>query len=355
MSTGAIAPRAASGPSSREARAAPGAGWRAARESGEVLLGVDEVVAGFGATTVLHGVSFFVRRGEVAGIFGLNGAGKSVTMKVLAGIVAARSGRVRYADRDITGITPEERVRRGIAHVPQGRQVFGGLSVEENLRLGAYTLRRRERDRYPAVLDGVLDRFPMLASRRNQLAGTLSGGQQAALAVGRALMAEPRLVLVDEPSAGLAPIVVQELFEILRGVAATGVTMVLVEQNVAFGLQLVDRVHVLQQGRVVHAGPVAGLDQDKLAGFLGVGRLLGAGVERSLAGRRSIRRGGPDIPGPPGAPGAPVPPVPPGPPVPPVPPNPRGRRSPSRQRSQTSEPSQASQRRTGASNDRRPR
>jgi branched-chain amino acid transport system ATP-binding protein len=255
------------------------------------VLEVERAVAGFGVTTVLHGVDLTVQRGEVAGVFGLNGAGKSVTMKALAGIVPLRSGTIRYCGKDITNASPEDRVARGMAHVPQGRQVFAALSVEQNLRLGAYTLRRRDRSRYDAVLAGIYDRFPMLAERRSQVAGTLSGGQQAALAVARALMAEPTLVLVDEPSAGLSPMAVQELFGTLREVAATGVTMVLVEQNVAFGLRLVDTVHVLQTGRVVHRGPVAGLDQDTLARYLGIGRLLGGGIARSIAGRTTSNPG----------------------------------------------------------------
>ena len=258
----------------------------------DVVLQVDGVTAGFGVSTVLHGVDLVVRQGEVAGVFGLNGAGKSVTMKVLAGIVPAWSGSITFLDQDVTDVTPEVRVALGMAHVPQGRQVFGALTVEQNLRLGAYTLRRRDSSRYASVLDGVFDRFPLLAERRTQVAGTMSGGQQAALAVARSLMSEPKLILVDEPSAGLSPMAVQELFATLKQVASTGVTMVLVEQNVAFGLQLVDTVHVLQVGRVVHRGPVAGLDQDALAGYLGIGRLLGGGIARSIQGRgrRRTRR-----------------------------------------------------------------
>lgn len=251
------------------------------------VLEVEGVTAGFGATTVLRGVDLTVQSGNVAGVFGLNGAGKSVTMKVLAGIVPVRSGRITFLGEDVTKRSPEARVAMGMAHVPQGRQVFAGLTVEQNLRLGAYTLRRRDKGRYPGVLAGVFDRFPLLAERRTQIAGTMSGGQQASLAVARALMSEPKLVLVDEPSAGLSPMAVQELFGTLRQVAATGVTMVLVEQNVAFGLQLVDDVNVLQVGRVVYRGPVAGLDQAALAGYLGIGRLLGTGISASLAGRGS--------------------------------------------------------------------
>jgi branched-chain amino acid transport system ATP-binding protein len=256
---------------------------------GEALLTVDSVVAGFGSTTVLHGLSFSVAKGEIAGIFGLNGAGKSVSMKVLAGVVPVRSGAIAFNGRDITKLPAEERVAAGMGHVPQGRQVFPELTVEENLRLGAYTMRRRERSKYPAALSGVFDRFPILAERRAQLAGTLSGGQQASLAVARALINEPTLVLVDEPSAGLAPVVVAELFKTLKAVAQTGVTMVLVEQNVAFGLELADRAHILQTGRIVYSGDVGALDQNALAGYLGIGRMLGGATSAALSSRREER------------------------------------------------------------------
>jgi branched-chain amino acid transport system ATP-binding protein len=257
------------------------------------LLEVRDVRAGFGATTVLHGLSYSVEPGEIAGIFGLNGAGKSVSMKVLAGIVPAWSGQVLLDGEDITALKAEARVRRGLGHVPQGRQVFGALTVDQNLRLGAYTLRRRDRSRYQGVLDGVYDRFPMLAERRSQIAGTMSGGQQAALAVGRALMSEPKLLCIDEPSAGLAPLVVEELREILKAVAETGVTMVLVEQNVSFGLRLADRAHILQTGRIVHSGSVADLDGDTLARYLGVGRLLASGAATAVSSRTPETRDDP--------------------------------------------------------------
>jgi branched-chain amino acid transport system ATP-binding protein len=252
------------------------------------LLEVRHVVAGFGATTVLHGLTYNVEPGEIAGIFGLNGAGKSVSMKVLAGIVPVRDGKVFFGGVDVTSAPAEARVRLGMGHVPQGRQVFARLSVEQNLRLGAYPLRRRSPRRYAEVLAGVYDRFPVLARRRDQLAGTMSGGEQASLSVARALMSEPRLLLVDEPSAGLAPIIVQELFTTLREVAASGVTMVLVEQNVRFGLQLADTAHILQTGRIVHSGPVDALDDAVLASHLGVGRLLGSGVSSTLQARRPV-------------------------------------------------------------------
>lgn len=256
----------------------------------EPLLDVRDVRAGFGATTVLHGLSFSVQRGEIAGIFGLNGAGKSVSMKVLAGVVPARSGCIMFEGRDLTTLLPERRVALGIGHVPQGRQVFPDLTVEENLRLGAYTLRRSNRARYPNALASVFDRFPVLAARRTQSAGTLSGGQQASLAVGRALINEPSLILVDEPSAGLSPVAVEELFTTLRDVATTGVTMVLVEQNVTFGLQLADRAHILQVGRIVYSGDVASLDRSALVGYLGIGRMLGPTTGIALAKRSASAR-----------------------------------------------------------------
>ena len=258
--------------------------------SAHPLLQLEDVVAGFGATTVLHGLSYTVAPGEIAGVFGLNGAGKSVSMKVLAGIVPVRSGRILFDGLDVTAMSAEERVAKGMAHVPQGRNVFKELTVEQNLRLGAYTLRRRSAAKYRPILDGVYDRFPILAERRTQVAGTMSGGQQASLAVARALMAEPLLMLVDEPSAGLAPLVVQELYGTLREVAATGVTMVLVEQNVSFGLQLAHTAHILQTGRIVHSGPVSELDSAAVASYLGVGRLLSSGVNTTLKARKPARK-----------------------------------------------------------------
>lgn len=254
------------------------------------LLEVENVRAGFGSNTVLHGLSFSVEEGEIAGIFGLNGAGKSVSMKVLAGLVPAWSGTIRFAGEDITTLAAEKRVAMGMGHVPQGRQVFPELTVEENLRLGAYTLRKRDRKKYAGNLAAVFDRFPKLADRRDQVAGTMSGGEQASLAVARALINDPRLILVDEPSAGLSPIITKELFGILKDVAATGVTMVLVEQNVSFGLTLADRAHILQVGRVVYSGGVESLGQDTLAKHLGIGRMLGATTDRALSTRSGAGR-----------------------------------------------------------------
>ncbi|MCU1586728.1 MAG: transporter related protein, partial [Frankiales bacterium] len=170
--------------------------------------------------------------------------------------------------------------------VPQGRQVFPGLTVEENLRLGAYTMRRRDKKRYRPALDGVYDRFPILRERRTQLAGTMSGGQQASLSVARALINEPRLVLVDEPSAGLSPVAQLELREVLQVVKDSGVTMVLVEQNIAFGLSLVDTANLMQTGVVVHTSAVEDLDNDTLATHLGIGKVLAGATGAALLARK---------------------------------------------------------------------
>lgn len=239
--------------------------------------------AGFGASTVLHGVDVSVDAGEVVAILGLNGAGKSVTLKVLAGLIPARAGTVHLDGDDVTALSPEQRVGLGMGHVLQGRHVFGELTVEQNLRLGAYLLRRKDSAAYDPALAAVLDRFPRLAERRGQLAGSLSGGEQAMLAVGRALMGGPRIVLVDEPTAGLSPLVSAGLVDTLEATRETGVTMLLVEQNTRFALDLADRILVMRQGVVVHDAATADVDHGDLAELLGIGRLLTA----SVAGRSS--------------------------------------------------------------------
>lgn len=238
------------------------------------LVELQDVSTGFGANTVLHGCSYHVADGEVAAVLGLNGAGKSVSLKVVAGLLPAWSGTVLFRGEDITKTSVEDRVFLGMGHVPQGRQVFPEFTVEQNLRMGAYSLRRRERARYQSVLDGIYDRFPVLAERRSQLAGTMSGGQQAMVAVARGLMSEPKLLVIDEPSAGLAPVAVQELFATLQEVHRSGVSLLLVEQNVTFSLRIAQRVHIMQRGQIVYEGDVAELDTEKVAAYLGVGRLL---------------------------------------------------------------------------------
>ncbi len=253
------------------------------------VLEISGLETGFGASQILFGVDLTVRQGEIAGVLGLNGAGKSVTMKAVAGLVPVWRGTITLNGRDITSTPAEQRVAMGMGHVPQGRQVFPDLTVEENLRLGAYTLRRRDKSRYPGSLANIWERFPKLHERRAQAAGTMSGGEQAALAVARALINEPSVVLVDEPSAGLAPLVVRDVFATLRDVAATGVTMVLVEQNVSAALGLVDTVTLLQTGSVAWSGRLADLDRSMLATRLGIGRLVG-GTAKKPTGSRSARK-----------------------------------------------------------------
>lgn len=255
------------------------------------LLEVEGLVAGFGPTTVLHGVDLHVQSDELVCVLGLNGAGKSVTLKTIGGLVPARQGRVRLDGEDVTTLSVEDRVARGMAFVPQGRQLFPELTVAENLRLGGYLPRRRDRAGSDKVLADVLERFPRLAERRDQPAGTLSGGERAMAAVGRALMARPKLMLVDEPSAGLSPIIALEVVDMLEQVASEGVAVFLVEQNVPLALRVASRAHVMQKGRVVYEAPVASIDHDRLAAELGIGQLLrpssnGHRPSRSTNGRR---------------------------------------------------------------------
>lgn len=251
-------------------------------EADAALLEVRGLRSGFGSQTIIHGVDLDVRAGEVTGIFGLNGAGKSVLLKVIAGVVPTWAGSIRLDGTEISTLLPERRVALGMAHVPQGRQVFPTLSVEQNLRIGAYTLRRRDRSAYAGRLEMAYDIFPRLAERRTQAAGTMSGGEQAMLAVGRALICDPKLILIDEPSAGLAPAVVEDLLEVLLKVRGLGLTMLLVEQNIRFGLRLSERACLLQKGRVVYSGSREELDQERLAQYLGVGRLLSSDLSAGL-------------------------------------------------------------------------
>jgi branched-chain amino acid transport system ATP-binding protein len=255
-------------------------------------LAVDDLEVRYGAVRAVRGLSFTVEPGEIVGLIGPNGAGKSSTLHAIMGVAPVTGGNVTLGGASLLGRRPEDVARSGIALVPEGRRIFAELTVEENLRLGAYTLRRRSKGRYAAALDGVYDRFPVLRDRRNQQAGTMSGGQQASLAVGRALINEPQLILVDEPSAGLSPVATLELDAVLQEVARSGVTMVLVEQNIAFGLSLVDTAHLLQTGTVVHSGPVAELDDQTLATHLGIGRVLQAAAGSALAARQSTAKEG---------------------------------------------------------------
>ncbi len=254
------------------------------------LLTLEGIEAGFGSNTVLHGVDLKVTKGSSLGIFGLNGAGKSVTMKVIAGLVPARGGNVTFRDADITGMSPENRARMGMAYMSQGRQLFGKLTVEQNIRLGTSVLRKRNRQRSREVVRDVYERFPLLDERRRQQAASLSGGEQAMLAIGRALASDPEVLLIDEPSAGLAPAVIDSVFGMLQQLRKEGMTIVLVEQNVTFGFRLVDRAAIMQSGRIVYEGAVDALDTPKVANLLGVGRLLGSRLSRVMKERRTPQK-----------------------------------------------------------------
>jgi branched-chain amino acid transport system ATP-binding protein len=216
------------------------------------LLEVSNLHAAYGLTRVLHGISFAMQEGSITTLLGANGAGKTTTLRALCGMVKAQ-GEVRFAGSRIDGKATEDVVRQGIAHVPDGRGTFVNLSTEENLRLGAYV--RKDRENVDADLERVFGYFPRLKERRTQQAGTLSGGEQQMLAVSRALMLRPKLMLLDEPSFGLAPLIVKELFGILRTVNRTErVSMLVVEQNAAMALDLADHAYVIETGRVVLSG-----------------------------------------------------------------------------------------------------
>jgi len=226
-----------------------------------MLLEVKGLHASYGATRVLHGMDFAVEPGSITAVLGANGAGKTTMLRALCGMVKT-SGEIRFAGKRIDGKATEDVVRLGVAHVPDGRGTFANLSTEENLRLGAYT--RKDRRQVEADLEGIYGYFPRLWERRKQQAGTLSGGEQQMLAVSRALMLRPKLLLLDEPSFGLAPLVVQELFRILRAInKLERATMLLVEQNAALALELADSAYVIETGRVVLSGAAADIQRDE--------------------------------------------------------------------------------------------
>jgi branched-chain amino acid transport system ATP-binding protein len=216
------------------------------------VLALEGVAAGYGDLLAVRSVSLEVREGERVALIGANGAGKTTTLRAISGLLPVRAGSVRFRGESLAGLTPRRVVERGLAHVPEGRQVFPSLSVRENLEMGART--REARAGRNASFDAVFGLFPRLRERERQLAGTLSGGEQQMLAIGRALMARPRLLLLDEPSLGLAPLMVRAIFEIVETVNAGGTTILLVEQNVLRALQLCHRGYVLENGEVTLTG-----------------------------------------------------------------------------------------------------
>ena len=221
------------------------------------LLEVDSIVARYGRITALHGISLTVNEGEIVTLIGANGAGKTTTLRAISGLVRVVSGTVRFDGREITKLAPDAIVRAGIGHSPEGRRVFPRMTVRENLELGAYS--RRSRAEIAADLERVLTIFPRLRERFTQAAGTLSGGEQQMLAMARALMSRPRLLMLDEPSLGLAPKLMQTIFAVIRELNTAGTTVLLIEQNANQALAIADRGYVLEVGRIAHAGTAAEL------------------------------------------------------------------------------------------------
>jgi branched-chain amino acid transport system ATP-binding protein len=224
------------------------------------MVRVEDLRVSYGAVEAVKGLDLEVRPGEIVALIGANGAGKSTTLMAISGATAPSGGTIRFRGTAIEGRAASEIVRLGIAHVPEGRRIFKRLTVLENLQAGAFT--RRDRREIDASLDRIFGYFPTLSDRRRQLGCTLSGGEQQMLAIGRALMASPALLLLDEPSLGLAPLMVERIFEIIRSIHRSGTTMLLVEQNARTALGLADRAYVVETGRIVLHGPASALLDD---------------------------------------------------------------------------------------------
>lgn len=224
------------------------------------MLEVKDIEVYYGMIQAIKGVSFEVNEGEVIALIGANGAGKTTILHTVTGLLSPGSGSVYFEGKDITKVPAHKIVSLGMAHVPEGRRVFAELSVYENLKMGAYT--RKDKNEIEQTLAMVYDRFPRLKERKNQLAGTLSGGEQQMLAMGRALMSHPKIILMDEPSMGLSPILVNQIFEIIEEVSRGGTTVLLVEQNAKKALSIADRAYVLETGKVVLNGDAKDLLND---------------------------------------------------------------------------------------------
>ena len=224
------------------------------------MLKVEHINVYYGAIHAVKDISFEVNEGEIVTLIGANGAGKSTILKTISGLLRSKTGSMEFLGEKIGAVVPHKIVERGLAHVPEGRRVFTHMSVEENLEMGAFTRPNGEVD---DSLAQVYEQFPRLKERRKQIAGTLSGGEQQMLAMGRALMSKPKLLMLDEPSMGLAPILVEQIFEIIQSLHQAGTTILLVEQNAQMALSVADRGYVLETGRVVNSGPGKVLLEDE--------------------------------------------------------------------------------------------
>ena len=224
------------------------------------MLEVKDLEVYYGVIQAIKGVSFEVNQGEVIALIGANGAGKTTILHTITGLLSPKKGQVLFEGKDITKVPAHKIVSMGMAHVPEGRRVFAELSVYENLKMGAYT--RKDKSEIEESLANVYKRFPRLEERKNQMAGTLSGGEQQMLAMGRALMSKPKIILMDEPSMGLSPILVNEIFDIIQAVSESGTTVLLVEQNAKKALSIADRAYVLETGNIVLEGNAKDLLED---------------------------------------------------------------------------------------------
>ena len=216
------------------------------------LLTIENLEVFYGVINAIKGISFEVNEGEIIALIGANGAGKTTILNTITGLVPAKSGSIKFEDKDLLKTPAHKIVSMGIAHVPEGRRIFQQLTVFENLKLGAYT--RKDKKEIAETLELVYERFPRLKERRTQIAGTLSGGEQQMLAMGRALMSHPKIILMDEPSMGLSPLYVTEIFDIIRSVNESGTTVLLVEQNAKKALSIANRAYVLETGKIVLSG-----------------------------------------------------------------------------------------------------
>ena len=225
------------------------------------LLKVDNIEVYYGMIKALKGVSFEVNKGEIVALIGANGAGKTTILHTVTGLLKPKTGTIVYNENDITKVPAHKIVSMGMAHVPEGRRIFQQLSVLDNIKLGAYT--RKDKDEIEQTLNYVYERFPRLKERKNQIAGTLSGGEQQMLAMGRALMSKPDFILMDEPSMGLSPLLVSEIFDIIKAINENGTTVLLVEQNAKKALSIADRAYVLETGSIVLSGDAKDLMNDE--------------------------------------------------------------------------------------------
>lgn len=225
------------------------------------LLEIKDLEVNYGVIKAIKGVSFDVNEGEIIALIGANGAGKTTILHTITGLIQAKKGSIVFDGKELTKTPPHKIVSMGMAHVPEGRRIFQQLSVLENLKLGAYT--RKDKSEIASTLKMVYERFPRLEERKNQVAGTLSGGEQQMLAMGRALMSKPRIILMDEPSMGLSPLLVSEIFDIIKAINESGTTVLLVEQNAKKALSIADRAYVLEAGKITLSGDAKDLINDE--------------------------------------------------------------------------------------------